>query len=76
VDYKNKLNYMTNPCGPSDEIVKLWINKNMKSKCCNASIKDKLTIVSRIKEGETDFDGKTNYYICDECGKPCDIKLE
>lgn len=39
-----------------------------KSKCCNTSVKDKLTI-----EGETDFEGKTNYYVCDECGKPCDI---
>jgi len=44
-------------------------NKTKKSNCCNAEIK---------VGGMGDFNDKdkvvTQYYICQKCGKPCDIK--
>ncbi len=35
-----------------------------KSKCCNASVK----VEGDDKEG-------THYYVCNRCGKPCDIRV-
>ena len=43
------------------------------SKCCNAKAQDHLSIRYPNLKGNQ-LRGKTNYYICLECGEPCDIK--
>ena len=47
------------------------MDKNYKSKCCNALVK---------VEGLPDFHGDkypcTAHYVCTKCGEPCDIKQE
>ena len=44
----------------------------MKSQCCNAKVKDHLSIRFPNKTNE-ELRGKTNYFICDKCGEPCDL---
>jgi len=38
-----------------------------KSKCCKAEV------TTRLEEEKRLNDYSTNYYICKECGKPCDV---
>jgi hypothetical protein len=44
-----------------------------KSKCCGAKAKDHLSI-SHPNATDEELRGRTNYYICSECGESCDIK--